>query len=85
MASDMAKKMDPSQYGNQKGMSIQHYLINMIHRILTVLDNNSKGEIFAVIANYIDWNNIYIYLNPYKFNNDINIEQELKIDIRALG
>ena len=59
MVSDMAKNMDPSQYGNSKGISIQHYLINMIHRILTVLDNNSRGEIFAVIANYIDWNNAF--------------------------
>ena len=59
MVSDMAQKMDPSQYGNSKGISIQHYLINMIHRILTVLDNNSRGEIFAVIANYIDWNNAF--------------------------
>ena len=36
---------------------MQHYLIKMIHRILTELDNNSKGDIFAVIANFIDWNN----------------------------
>ena len=57
--SDMAEKMDPSQYGNSKGISIQHYLINMIHRILTVLDNNSRGDIFAVVANYIDWNNAF--------------------------
>ena len=57
MISDMEDKMDPAQYGNQKGISIQHYLIKMLHRILTVLDNNSKGEIFAVVANLIDWNN----------------------------
>ena len=31
----------------------------MIHRILTALDNNSKGETFAVIANLIDWNNAF--------------------------
>ena len=42
MVKDMAAKLDPSQYGNQKGISIQHYLINMVHRILTVLDNNSR-------------------------------------------
>ena len=42
MISDMAAKLDPAQYGNQKGISIQHYLINMIHRILDVLDNNKK-------------------------------------------
>ena len=59
MIADMQAKMDPSQYGNNKGISIQHYLINMIHRILTVLDNNSRGEQFAVIANLIDWNNAF--------------------------
>ena len=56
---DMEAKMDPSQFGNQKGMSIQHYLIKMVHRILSVLDNNSKKETFAVIANLIDWNNAF--------------------------
>ena len=50
----MKPNMDPAQYGNQKGVSIQHYLIDMIQRILTVLDNNSKGDTFAVIANMID-------------------------------
>ena len=59
MIADMQEKMDPSQFGNQKGISIQHYLIMMIHRILSVLDNNSKKETFAVIANLIDWNNAF--------------------------
>jgi hypothetical protein len=44
--------MDPSQYGNGKGISIQH-------KILTALDNNSKGDTFAVVANLIDWNNAF--------------------------
>ena len=57
--SDMAGKMDPAQYGNQRGVSIQHYLINMLHRILHVLDSNSKRETVAVIANLIDWNNAF--------------------------
>ena len=57
--SDMEAKMDPAQYGNQKGISIQHYLVKMIHRILTVLDKNSRREIFAVVANLIDWNNAF--------------------------
>ena len=56
---DMKTKVDPKQYGNQKGVSIQHYLIEMIHRILTALDTNSKGDTFAVIANMIDWNNAF--------------------------
>ena len=56
---DMKSNFDPSQYGNQRGISIQHYLIDMIHRILEALDNNSSGEKFAVIASYIDWNNAF--------------------------
>ena len=59
MILDMKPNMDPTQYGNQKGVSIQHYLIDMIHRILTALDNNSRGDTFAVIANLIDWNNAF--------------------------
>ena len=54
MIEDMKAKIDPSQFGNQKGLSIEHYLVKMIHKILTSLDNNSKGEIFAVIASLID-------------------------------
>ena len=38
--SDMEAVLDPSQYGNRKGRSINHYLIKMINRILAVLDNN---------------------------------------------
>ena len=51
--------MDPAQYGNQRGISIQHYLINMVHRILLVLYNNSRRDTFAVIASLIDWNNAF--------------------------
>jgi hypothetical protein len=59
MIADMETKLDPTQYGNQKGISIQHYLIKMLHRILSVLDNNSKKETFAIVANLIDWNNAF--------------------------
>ena len=59
MISDMKKKNDPSQYGNEKGTSINHYLIKMIHKILTALDKNTKRETFAVVANMIDWNSAF--------------------------
>ena len=59
MISDMAEKMDPAQYGNQRGLSIQHYLIKMVNRILTALDNNSRRQTFAIVANLIDWNNAF--------------------------
>ena len=59
MISDMEAKMDPAQFGNQKGVSIQHYLIKMIHRILTELDNNARGDIFAVLVSLIDWKDAF--------------------------
>ena len=55
MVSDMKEKMDLAQYGNCKGVSVQHYLMTMIHTILMKLDNNKKGDTFAVVAALIDW------------------------------
>ena len=57
--SDMQAKLDPSQYGNQKHTSIQHYLVRMLHRILTSLDRNSKGEVNAVLCLFIYWKQAY--------------------------
>ena len=56
---DMQEKLDPAQYGNQKGVGIQHYLVKMLYRILSVLDKNSQKECFAVIASFIDWENAF--------------------------
>ena len=47
MVSDTKEKMDISQYGNSKGVSVQHYLVKMVHKILTQLDNNSGWDTFA--------------------------------------
>ena len=55
MISDMAKSRDPSQYGNEKGLSVNHYLTNMINEILTSVDKNSAKEKFAVFCSLIDW------------------------------
>ena len=57
--SDMKGKLDPSQYGNQRKTSIQHYLLKMMHRIVTNVDNNSRGEVNAVIATFVDWKSAY--------------------------
>ena len=54
MIHDMKENIDPAQYGNIKLKSINHYLIKIINRILTSLDNNSRREAFAVVANLID-------------------------------
>ena len=55
MISDMKKHIDPSQYANQKGLSIQHYLIKFIDRILQSIDENSRKETCAVLATLVDW------------------------------
>ena len=51
IASDMEENLDPSQFGNQAGTSIQHYLVKMLHKILTEVDKSNV----AVIASLIDW------------------------------
>ena len=55
MINDMRYNMDPSQFGNKKKVSINHYLIRMLNRIVSCLDNNSKGDINAVLCLFIDY------------------------------
>ena len=62
--SDMKDKIDIAQYGNQKETSIQHYLIKMVHRILTAVDNNARRDICAVVASMIDWNSAFVRQCP---------------------
>ena len=52
MISDMKAKLDSAQFANQKGLSINHYLIKMIDRVLETLDKNSRGETCAVLATW---------------------------------
>ena len=55
MIEDMKKNIDPSQYANQKGLSIQHYLVKIIDKILLSLEKNSKRESCAILATLVDW------------------------------
>ena len=55
MISDMAKTRDKSQYGNEKAVSVNHYLIKMINEIVTATDKNSASEKFAVFCSFVDW------------------------------
>ena len=57
--SDIQVKMDPAQFGNTKGTSINHCLIKIINKILTALEKISRREKFAVVANVIDWNKAF--------------------------
>ena len=76
--SDMSKKLDPAQFANQKGLSLQHYLIKMIHKILNDLDNNSKGEVTAVLATLIDWKEAFPRQCP-----KLGIEAFIKCGVRG--
>ena len=58
---DMKKSVDPKQFGNQKDMSIQHYLVQMMHRILSCVDSSSQGEATAVLCSLVDWKSAYSY------------------------
>ena len=56
---DMSAFLDPTQYGNRKRKSIAHYLIRMVHRILSETDKNSRGEVNAILCTFIDWQQAY--------------------------
>ena len=75
--SDMSAKLDPAQYANQKGISLQHYLIKMIDQILSDTDNNSKGEINAVLATLYDWKEAFPRQCP-----KLGVEAFLKCGVR---
>ena len=55
MLKDMKKGRDSSQYGNEKGVSVNHYLIKMIDEILRSVDKNSVYEKFATFCTMVDW------------------------------
>ena len=58
--SDMKEKLDISQFGNQKNLSIQHYLIRMLNRIMESTDNNTCGEVNAVLCLFVDLKQAYL-------------------------
>ena len=55
MLTDMKQTRDQSQYGNEKGVSVNHYLIKMIDEILRSVDTNSVYEKFATFCTLVDW------------------------------
>ena len=63
MISDMSQNIDPSQFGNEKGLGIQHFLVKMINQILTILDSNNDEEKAAVIASLVDWSKAFDRMN----------------------
>ena len=55
IAQDMQYSRDRAQYGNVKKVSLQHYLVKMLDKILSSLDQNSIKESMAVILQMVDW------------------------------
>ena len=60
----MKPKMDPSPFGNEKGLSIQHYLVKLVNKILTLLDTNNEHEKYAVVAQLVDWSKAFDRQDP---------------------
>ena len=64
-------------YANQPGLSIQHYLIRFIDRILEALDKNSIGDKCAVLATLVDWKQAFPRQCP-----KLGVESFLKNGVR---
>ena len=54
---DMTK--DNKQYGNEKGLSINHYLVKMVHNILKSVDQNTASAKRAVILTMLDYSQAF--------------------------
>ena len=72
---DISPKIDKSQYGNQKGTSTEHMVVNLMDRILRLLDNNNNQS--AVIASLLDWSSAFDRQDP-----TLAIEKFLKMGVR---
>ena len=77
MLKDMKAKLDVSQYSNQKGIGIQHYLVNMIDRILLALEDSANGDAKAVDATLVDWKQAFPRQCP-----KLGLEAFVKMGIR---
>ena len=55
MIEDIMKRLDISQYANQKVVSLQHYLVKIINRILEETYNNKSSEENVIIATMVHW------------------------------
>ena len=64
LVKDMKTKLDVCQFANQPNISINHYLVQMVDRVLSVLDGSSKGEHTAVIATLVDWSSAFDRQDP---------------------
>ena len=59
LVEDMAPSSDQAQYGNEEGLSVQHYLVKLLHQVLTSLERNSQSEAFTVVMSMVDWSKAF--------------------------
>jgi hypothetical protein len=59
---DISPSIDSAQYGNQKGTSTEHLLVNLMDRILRLIDQNPNRS--AVIASLLDWSSAFDRQDP---------------------
>ena len=74
----MSETLDLVQYANQKGLSLQRYLIKMIHKILSDKDCYAKGEVNDVLAILFDWKEAFSRKCP-----KLGIEAFIKCGVRS--
>ena len=75
MIEDMKTNIDPAQFGNENGLSTQHYLIQMIDKILRDTDS---AEVTAVLATFVDWKDAFPNQCP-----KLGIEAFIKCGVRS--
>ena len=61
---DISPQKDPSQFGNERGLSTTHFLVKMMNKILTILDSNNQKEKYAVVAQLVDWSKAFDRQDP---------------------
>ena len=72
---DISPNIDRSQYGNRKGTSTEHLMVNLMDRILNLLDKNKNCS--AVIASMLDWASAFDRQDP-----TLAIEKFIKVGVR---
>ena len=50
---------DPSQFGNEKGISVQHCLVKMLDTIQIQLNTNNQEEAYAILMGMVDWSKAF--------------------------
>ena len=73
---DLEPMLDKSQYGNRKGTGTEHMLVNLMDRLLKLLDQNSNKS--AVLATLVDWASAFDRQDP-----TLAIEKFIKLGVRS--